>query len=52
MIVGADSKRHRICHPCLKVHLASGRSREHAVSFFAKDPVFTITAEHRTSVLL
>ncbi|CAM9382187.1 unnamed protein product [Pylaiella littoralis] len=27
-IVGGDSKRHRVCHPCLKQHLATGRTRE------------------------
>ena len=32
MIVGGDSKRHRICHPCVKAHLATGRTREHRVS--------------------
>ncbi|CAM9214234.1 unnamed protein product [Ectocarpus sp. 13 AM-2016] len=27
-LVGGDSKRHRVCHPCLKVHLSLGRTRE------------------------
>ncbi|CAM9655563.1 unnamed protein product [Hapterophycus canaliculatus] len=27
-LVGGDSKRHRVCHPCLKQHLAEGRTRE------------------------
>lgn len=31
-IVGGDSKRHRVCHPCLKQHLAAGRTREERVS--------------------
>lgn len=32
MLNGRDSKRHRVCHPCLKDHLASGRTREDRVS--------------------
>ncbi|CAM9698235.1 unnamed protein product, partial [Scytosiphon promiscuus] len=27
-LVGGDSKRHRVCHPCLKQHLAEGHTRE------------------------
>lgn len=39
MISGGDSKRHRICHLCLKQHLAAGRTREQPVSLISGLPV-------------
>lgn len=31
LISGGDSKRHRVCYPCLKLHLAAGWTREQPV---------------------